>query len=83
MFSLPEMLFLCIIALVFIGPKQLPEVARNIARFLNELRHASKGMMNEFMNEKNEIMKEPLQIKAEIQNELTQEVKKETEEKHE
>ncbi len=33
-----EILLLGAIALIFIGPKQLPEVARVIARFLHELK---------------------------------------------
>ncbi len=36
-----EILLLGAIALIFIGPKQLPEVARVIARFLNELRRVT------------------------------------------
>ncbi len=37
-----EIIVVCIIALIFIGPKQLPEVAKAIARFLNELKRASE-----------------------------------------
>lgn len=47
-FSLPEILFLAVLALVVIGPKQLPEVARTIGRFLNELRRASNSITEEF-----------------------------------
>ncbi len=36
-----ELLLLGAIALIFIGPKQLPEVARGIARFINELKRAT------------------------------------------
>jgi len=46
-FSLGELIFISILALVVIGPKQLPEVARNIARFLNELKRTSAGITNE------------------------------------
>jgi len=45
--SLPEILFLAILALVVIGPKQLPEVARTIGRVLNELRRASTSLTEE------------------------------------
>ena len=46
--SLPEIIFLAILALVVIGPKQLPEVARTIGRVLNELRRASSSLTEEF-----------------------------------
>ena len=38
------MLFLGILAFIVIGPKQLPEVARNIGRFINEMKRASEGL---------------------------------------
>lgn len=47
-FSLPEIIFLAVLALVVIGPKQLPEVARTLGRFLNELRRASSSLTDEF-----------------------------------
>lgn len=37
-----EIIVVCIIALIFIGPKQLPEVAKAIAKFINELKRASE-----------------------------------------
>jgi hypothetical protein len=40
-FGLGETILIAIIALVAIGPKQLPEVARTIGRFINEMRRAS------------------------------------------
>lgn len=36
-----ELVLLAIIALIFIGPKQLPEVARTVARLINEFRRAT------------------------------------------
>ncbi len=38
------MILIAVVALIFIGPKQLPEVARNIARFINELRRSSEAL---------------------------------------
>ena len=40
-FSMGEVLLIAAIALIAIGPKQLPEVARVVGRFLNELRRAT------------------------------------------
>lgn len=45
--SLPEIIFLAILGLVVIGPKQLPEVARTLGRLLNELRRASTSFTDE------------------------------------
>lgn len=36
-----ELLLLGAIALIFIGPKQLPEIAKVIARMINELKRAT------------------------------------------
>jgi sec-independent protein translocase protein TatB len=55
--SLPEVLFLAILALVVIGPKQLPEVARTVGRFLNELRRTSSTLTSEFRQQMNETIK--------------------------
>lgn len=46
--SLGHLLLLGIIVLIFVGPEQLPEVARTIARVLNELRRATADFQNQF-----------------------------------
>ncbi len=58
-FSLPEILFLAVLALVVIGPKQLPEVARTLGRFLNELRRASNSFTEEF---KSQVKVDPIRL---------------------
>lgn len=50
-FSLGEMLFIGGMALIVIGPKQLPEVARSLGRLLNELRRATEGFGTEIKNQ--------------------------------
>ncbi len=45
--SLSEIIFLAVLALVVIGPKQLPAVARTLGRMLNELRRASSSLTDE------------------------------------
>jgi sec-independent protein translocase protein TatB len=42
--SLGETIFLFVLALIVFGPKKLPEIARQVGRYLNEFRRAS----NEF-----------------------------------
>ncbi len=39
-----EFLVIGVVALVFIGPKQLPEVARVVGRLLSELRKATQDL---------------------------------------
>lgn len=41
-----ELMILGIIALIFIGPQQLPEVARTIGRLLNEWKRATSDFQN-------------------------------------
>ena len=43
-----ELLLLGAIALIFIGPKQLPELARTLGRVLNELKRASSDFQQSF-----------------------------------
>jgi sec-independent protein translocase protein TatB len=42
--GMPEMIFIFILALIMFGPKRLPEIGRQIGKFMNEFRRAS----NEF-----------------------------------
>ena len=42
-----EMVFLFFLALILFGPKKMPEIARQVARYLNEFRRAS----NEFRSQ--------------------------------
>ena len=41
--GITEILFLAILALIVIGPKQLPEVARTIGRFLNDIKRNTES----------------------------------------
>ena len=45
--GLPEMIFICLLALVIVGPKKLPEVARQLGKFLAEFKRTS----NEFKHQ--------------------------------
>jgi sec-independent protein translocase protein TatB len=59
----PEMVFLFILALLIFGPKQLPEVGRQIGRFMNEFKRAS----NEF---KAQIESEINALETEVQPQI-------------
>lgn len=56
-FSFVEILIIGIIALIFIGPQQLPQVARTIAKFINEMKRSvgevQRSIVVEQMNKKN------------------------------
>jgi len=43
-----EILFIAVLALILIGPKQLPEVARTVGRFLNEIKRSTDAISDEF-----------------------------------
>lgn len=42
-----EILFLAILALILIGPDELPKVARQIGRFLNDIKRTTSEFTNE------------------------------------
>ena len=46
-----EMLFLFFLALILFGPKKLPEIARQIGRFMNEFRRASYEFRSQIESE--------------------------------
>lgn len=45
-----ELIFLMILALIVIGPKQLPEVARTLGRFINDLKRSTEDFTNDIKN---------------------------------
>lgn len=49
--SLSELLFLGVLALLVIGPKQLPELARTLGRFLNDLKRSTEGLTDDLKNQ--------------------------------
>ena len=61
-----ELLILGAIALIFIGPKQLPEVARVIARLINELKRATGDIGSSFMD----VRRDADQILRDTQNSI-------------
>jgi sec-independent protein translocase protein TatB len=46
-----EMIFLFFLALILFGPKKLPEIGRQVARFLNEFRRASNEFRSQIESE--------------------------------
>lgn len=58
-----ELIILGILALVLIGPKDLPVLARTLGRFLNDLKRGADGFKDEFFN-----MKEQDEYRKHIQS---------------
>jgi len=46
-----EVILICVIALIFIGPKKLPELARGLGRGLREFQKAKDDFTNEMHKE--------------------------------
>ena len=64
--SVPDLIFISALALVIVGPKKLPEVARQVGKFMAEFKRAS----NEFKH----------QLESEMMNiEMEERVKKQAE----
>lgn len=45
--GMSEIIFLAILALIVIGPKELPQLARTLGRFLNELKRSANVLGDE------------------------------------
>ena len=50
-----EMILLAAIALIFIGPKQLPEIARVVGRMLNEFKRATDDLTGSFVKSRDNV----------------------------
>ncbi len=46
-----EMIFIFLLALILFGPKKMPEIGRQVARFLNEFRRASNEFRSQIESE--------------------------------
>jgi sec-independent protein translocase protein TatB len=45
------MVFVALLALLLIGPKQLPEVAKTLGKFMNDLKRTTNGLKDEFQSQ--------------------------------
>jgi len=46
--GMSEIIFLGVLALIVIGPKELPELARTLGRFINELKRSTNSLTDDF-----------------------------------
>lgn len=51
--GMSEMILLGVIALVVIGPKELPALARTLGRFINELKRSTESLTDEIKQQAN------------------------------
>lgn len=52
--SLSEVAIILFIALVFIGPKKLPELAKGLGKGIREFQNAAKGIQDSIKNTEND-----------------------------
>jgi Tat protein translocase TatB subunit len=72
--GVPELLLIMALALVVLGPDQLPKVARQIARFVGELKRASEDFKSQLDLDKLEELKEMTDIKKTVTSTITETV---------
>jgi Tat protein translocase TatB subunit len=49
--GMPEMIFIFLLALVVVGPRKLPELARQLGKFMAEFKRASNDFKNQLETE--------------------------------
>jgi TatA/E family protein of Tat protein translocase len=49
--GMPEMIFIFLMALIIFGPKKLPEIGRQIGKFMNEFKRASNEFKSQIESE--------------------------------
>lgn len=49
--GISEMAVIALLALLLIGPKQLPEVARTLGKFLNDLKRSTNSIKDEIQSQ--------------------------------
>ncbi len=67
--GLSEMVVIAVIALIFIGPKQLPDLARALGRFINEMKRSSNSLTAEFREVTDKVDEEIRKTTSEIASE--------------
>ena len=64
--SAGEMIFLFVLALIVLGPKRLPELARQLGKFMNEFRRASNEFKYQIESEINTLELQEKRAKQQI-----------------
>jgi len=75
-----ELLLIFVIALIVVGPRRLPEIARSLGKIMNDLRKISQEFTTQMTQELNAPAKELEEIRQELETsakelrEMTQEI---------
>jgi len=67
--GMPELIVILVIALIVLGPKRLPELARSLGKSLNEFRRASSDLRREFLDVQEEARVDPSPRAGEVPKE--------------
>lgn len=62
-----ELLLIFLIALIVVGPRRLPEIARNLGKIMNDLRKMSQEFTTQMTQELNAPAKELGEIRQELE----------------
>ncbi len=73
--GLPELIVILVLALIVLGPEKLPEVAKQIAKFVNDLRKATDEFKKELELDKLDDIKNPVSLDNLLGDEI-KEIKK-------
>ena len=67
--GIPEFLVILVIALIFVGPERLPEVAKIFSRIFADFRKATEDVSEELRNARQMLEEEVRQAERELQEE--------------
>lgn len=70
MFSLTELILIAVIGLIFIGPKQIPEVARVLGNLVRDLKRASNEFKRQVIRPSDELTSIKNELVARVQKNL-------------
>jgi sec-independent protein translocase protein TatB len=65
-FGMSEMIFIFIAALILVGPKKLPEILRQVGKFMNEFKRASNEFKYQMESELHNLERETERAKQTI-----------------
>jgi TatA/E family protein of Tat protein translocase len=70
--GMPELLLILALALIVLGPKKLPELARALGKGMAEFRRATDELKDEFRNLENDTQETPVPISAKDEGPVAQ-----------
>lgn len=75
--GMPELLVILAVALIVLGPKRLPEVARALGKAMAEFRRATSGISEEIQNARIMLEDEARKVEAQASGRTTPALRKE------